>query len=222
VKPAQNKLVDQVFTNSFAHTTGNQYVYNDEDGSTFYDVEFPIQITSMDGAFHEANELVQPLPFANMKDNYPLLNGRGYPDTVVTTALPAPTGNGGKVSQVENALVTAVQGQKLLLRISSLSTTEFYSLRLLGMDMKVVGMGAAQLRGPDPDGNGAQLGPNNFYTTNTLTLGGGESIDVIIDTANVAPGTYFLYSSNLNNLSNDMEDYGGMMTEIVITAAGGV
>jgi hypothetical protein len=47
-------------------------------------------------------------------------------------------------------------------------------------------------------------------------LGGGESIDVILDTTDVPTGTYFLYTTNLYNLSNDAEDFGGMMTEIVI------
>jgi hypothetical protein len=32
----------------------------------------------------------------------------------------------------------------------------------------------------------------------------------------VAPGTYLLYTTNLNYLSNDREDFGGMMTEITI------
>jgi len=32
----------------------------------------------------------------------------------------------------------------------------------------------------------------------------------------VATGTYYLYAANLNYLSNDNEDFGGMMTEIVI------
>ena len=36
------------------------------------------------------------------------------------------------------------------------------------------------------------------------------------DTTGILPGTYFLYTTNLNNLSNNTEDFGGMMTEIVI------
>ena len=31
---------------------------------------------------------VQPLPFANMRDTYPVLNGRGYPDTTLTDDVP--------------------------------------------------------------------------------------------------------------------------------------
>jgi hypothetical protein len=49
-----------------------------------------------------------------------------------------------------------------------------------------------------------------------VDLGGGEAVDVILDTWNVAPGTYFLYAKNLDHLSNDAEDFGGMMTEILV------
>ena len=42
---------------------------------------------------------------------------------------------------------------------------------------------------------------------------------MIIDTATVQPGTYLLYTSNLNYLSNNQEDFGGMMTEIVINVS---
>jgi hypothetical protein len=38
----------------------------------------------------------------------------------------------------------------------------------------------------------------------------------VIDTKDVAPGTYFLYTTNLNFLSNGAEDRGGMMTHVVI------
>ena len=72
--------------------------------------------------------------------------------------------------------------------------------------MKVVGKGARILRGP--------TGKNLYYNTSSVDLGGGEAADVILDTKDVAAGTYFLYVTNLNHLSNDTEDYGGMMTEI--------
>jgi hypothetical protein len=50
-------------------------------------------------------------------------------------------------------------------------------------------------------------------------LGGGEARDVILDTLDVAPGTYFMYSTNLDHLNNNAEDFGGMMTEIRISSA---
>ena len=61
-----------------------------------------------------------------------------------------------------------------------------------------------------------RVSANLSYSTNSVTLGGGESIDVILDTASVQPGTYLLYTTNLNYLSNDAQDLGGMMTEIRI------
>jgi FtsP/CotA-like multicopper oxidase with cupredoxin domain len=197
------------------------YVYNDGDGSTAFDVEVAIQLGSFDPAFHDASMTVQPLPFAEMKDTYAMMNGRGYPDTVNPAPLTPPVNpvtdpDPGKVSQKVSALVTATAGQKVLLRLSNLSVTNFFTVTALGLPMKVVGGGAAILRGPDPDGPGALKGKDLYYDTSSVTLGGGEAADVIVDTTGVPAGTYFLYTTNLNYLSNNTEDYGGMMTEIVI------
>jgi len=186
----------------------SKFAYNDGDGSTGYDVTYPIQIVSFDPNFHEADMTFQPPPFAVMKDTYPMLNGRGYPDTVNTGII---LNVNGDPSQKMNALITANVGQKILLRISSLSTVDFYTLTVLGIPMKVVGSGARIFRG-----GGIPSGKDLYYNTNSITLGGGESVEVILDASNVPAGTYFLYTSNLNNLSNDSEDFGGMMTEIVI------
>ena len=72
----------------------DKFVYNDGDGSTGYDVEVPIQIGSMDPNFHDEHIGVQPLPFAQMHDDYPMLNGRGYPDTVNPAAAAGGRGQG--------------------------------------------------------------------------------------------------------------------------------
>ncbi len=56
---------------------GDMYVYNDGDGSTRYDVESALQLGGLDPDFHDASWTVQPLPFAEMRDRYPLINGRG-------------------------------------------------------------------------------------------------------------------------------------------------
>jgi FtsP/CotA-like multicopper oxidase with cupredoxin domain len=206
VHPAQNGTVFEYPIGS--GRSFDQFVYNDGDGSTGYDVAYPIQLGSFDPEFHDASMNVQPLPFANMKDQYAMLNGRGYPDTVNPDPLTPPTENGGKLSQVESALVTATAGQKILLRLSNLNVTNYYTVATNGLSMRVVGSGAKQLRGPD--------GKDLAYDATSVTLGGGESKDVIIDTTGVAPGTYFLYTTNLNFLSNNDEDFGGMMTEIRI------
>ncbi|RIK99977.1 MAG: hypothetical protein DCC71_19565 [Proteobacteria bacterium] len=190
------------------------YVYNDGDGSTGYDVELAVQLAGFDHDFHDASENVQPLPFAAMVDTYPMLNGRGYPDTVTPGPLPKlpESRSSDPISpQRLGATVSVTQGQRLLLRLSNLGVVRHYTLTALGLPMRVVGHGARLLRGA-----GQSAGANVFVDTSAVTLGGGESADVLIDTSGVAPGTYFLYTTNLNYLSNDQQDFGGMMTEIVV------
>ena len=210
VRPRQNKLAPGTVLGTWIHATGNTYAYNDGDGSTRYDMDYPIQIGSFDPDFHDASFNVQPLPFAGMHDRYYLLNGRGYPDTVNPGVLSTtdPLGN-VQLSQPVSSLITATVGQRVLLRISNLNVTQFNTLGTNGIPMEVVGLDARLLR--DGDGN------NMYYKTNSLTLGGGQSADVILDTAGLTAGsTYFLYTKNLHQLANDAENFGGMMTEIRI------
>ena len=223
VNPRQNGTAFS-YTNEFGIAKNyTQFVYNDGDGSTGYDVGFPIQLAGFDPVFHDASINVQPLPFAKMYDTYPLMNGRGYPDTVNTAPLAPPMEDGkplngnvfdpanpGVNSQVMSSLITATKGERILVRLSSLSVSEVYTMSVQGLPLQVVGKGAGQLKGP----NGDKL----YYNTSTITLAGGEAKDVMIDTSdpNVKPGTYYLYTTNLKYLSNNTEDFGGLMTEIVI------
>ena len=220
VKPAQDGAVLNYDGKAYS-----QYVYNDGDGSTGYHKAYALQLGSFDHVFHEEHIGVQPLPFAALTSTYTLLNGRGYPDTVSLDPLPAATDNPragitpgpGVVTtgQPLSSLVTlnrATEGTTLLLRISSLTVADFFSVTALGLPMRVVGRGARILHG------GGEVGGKDLsYDTSVITLGGGETNDVLIDTSGVPAGTYFLYTTNLNYLSNGAEDNGGMMTEIVIT-----
>jgi hypothetical protein len=100
-------------------------------------------------------------------------------------------------------------GQRAALRIADLDVSEYQTLASLGIPMTVVGYNAKLLRD--------QAGNNLSYKTNSITLGGGESLDVIIDSTGIPAGTYFLYTPNLDHLSNDAENFGGLMTEVVVT-----
>ena len=211
VLPKQNNLPEGTVLGGWVHHTGQKYAYNDGDGSTRYDVEAGLQVTGFDRNFHEQHIAVQPLPFAAMRDDYPLLNGRGYPDTTVVGDLSAPESNDyGRVSQKVSSLVTARAGQRILLRLSNVSEMDIHTLTVLGIPMRVIAKDARLLRGP--------TGRDLSYKTTSVKIGGGESADVILDTTGVAPGSYFFYATRLNHLSNDTQDYGGLMTEIVITA----
>lgn len=197
----------------FDEGTHDKYAYNDGDGSTRYDVDYPVLMTSFDSNFHDEHLAVQPLPFYYMRDDYPMLNGRGYPDTVNPDPLPATVidGTTAPVSQKQSALIEAAPGQRVLLRIANLSVTRYFTLGTMGLPMQVVGFNAKILRGPQ--------GNDLYYTTNSITLGGGEALDAIVEIpGDATPGsTYFLYTTNLNYLSNKWQDFGGMMTEIRVT-----
>jgi FtsP/CotA-like multicopper oxidase with cupredoxin domain len=186
-----------------------KYVYNDGDASTAYDVEYPLQIHGFDPNFHFVGMTFNPEAFVDMKDKFFLLNGRGYPDTV--TPGPQATQSSDGVmhySQPLPAIINIPAGGKALLRIANLSVSEYHTLQSLGVPMKVVGWNAKLLR--DQEGN------NTEYYTNSITLGGGESLDAILDASNTPPGKYFLYSPNLDHLSNDAENFGGLMTEVTV------
>jgi FtsP/CotA-like multicopper oxidase with cupredoxin domain len=203
---------------------GAKYAYNDGDGLTAYDVEYPIQMHGFDPNFHFVGMTFNPESFIDNKDKYFLLNGRSYPDTVNPNAMSTQASDGvPRFSQVMRTVINIPAGGRALLRFSDLNVTEFHTLASLGIPMHVVGVNARLLR--DLDGN------NLDYYTNSITLGGGESIDVILDACRVrAPnGTcttpygvgeiYYLYTPQLDHLSNDAENFGGMMTEVRITAA---
>jgi FtsP/CotA-like multicopper oxidase with cupredoxin domain len=215
-----NNGVTGGFTGDVA--TSKKYAYNDGDGSTYYDVEYPIQMHSFDPNFHFVGMTFNPEGFADMKDKYFLLNGRSYPDTVNPDPLQTQSADGVyHFSQPLPTIVSIPTGGRALLRISNLNVTEEQTLASLGVPMQVIALNAKLLRD--------QAGNNLYYTTNSITLGGGESLDVILDTCTVAradpsqlcpagmaipTGTYYLYTPNLDHLSNDAENFGGMMTEV--------
>jgi FtsP/CotA-like multicopper oxidase with cupredoxin domain len=230
---------------SFGTANPVKYVYNDGDGSTGYDIDVPIQIHGFDPNFHFVGMTFNPEGFSDMKDKYFLLNGRSYPDTVglpagsvagwtggvpsgatnpdpVTHAIStADTDSLSRPSQPLPTLITLSAsgghacaalvspcGQRAALRIADLDVQEYQTLSSVGIPMLLVGFNAKILRD--------QAGNNLYIKTNSITLGGGESLDVIIDSTGVAPGTYFLYTPQLDHLSNDAENFGGLMTEVVV------
>jgi FtsP/CotA-like multicopper oxidase with cupredoxin domain len=223
VHPAQN---GSSLTNAADGKTYTQFVYNDGDGTTGYDVAKALQLASFDTEFHDASLFVQPLPFALLDGDYPQFNGRGYPDTINTAPLPAPvddatgkvTGtpgesltntavNGGQ-TQLLDSYIEVAQGEKLLLRLSNVGLDRFWTITAPGLKMQLVGSGARQLRGAD--------GKNVYKTASSFNFGGGETHDLLIDTTDVAPGTYFLHTTELHQMSNRTQFDGGMITEIVV------
>jgi FtsP/CotA-like multicopper oxidase with cupredoxin domain len=202
-----------------------KYTYNDGDGSTAYDVEYPLQIHGFDPNFHFVGMTFNPEAFADMKDKFFLLNGRSYPDTVTPGPL-ATQSSDGRVhySQPLPSIINIPAGGKALLRISDLDVQEYQTLASLGIPMKEVGFNAKLLRD--------QAGNNMEFYTNSITLGGGESLDVLLDASDAGCGvagcaatlypagsTFYLYTPMLDHLSNDQENFGGLMTEVHICSS---
>jgi hypothetical protein len=202
-----------------------KYTYNDGDASTAYDVEYPIQIHGFDPNFHFVGMTFNPEPFVDMKSKFFLLNGRSYPDTVTPGPLFTQSSDGRThYSQPLPTIINIPVGGKALLRIADLAVDEYATLASLGIPMKEVGFNAKLLRD--------QTGNNTEFYTNSITLGGGESLDVILDASDAgcsaflgtgcaaklypAGSTFYLYTPNLDHLSNDQENFGGMMTEVHI------
>jgi hypothetical protein len=198
------------------------YAYNDGDGSTAYDVEYPIQIHGFDPNFHFVGMTFNPEAFVDMKDKYFLLNGRSYPDTVQQGPQQTQTTDGRvHFSQPLPTLINIPVGGRALLRISDLDVTEFQTLASVGIPMTEIGYNAKLLRD--------QAGNNLAFKTNSITLGGGESLDVVLDVSDAGCGStgcgkalypvgsvFYLYTPNLDHLSNDAENFGGLMTEVNI------
>jgi FtsP/CotA-like multicopper oxidase with cupredoxin domain len=189
------------------------YAYNDGDGSTAYDVEYPIQLHGFDPNFHFVGMTFNPESFADNKDKFFLMNGRSYPDTINPNPLSTQASDGTPhFSQPVPSLVNVPAGGRALLRFSDLNVTEYHTIASLGIPMHVVGFNARILR--DLDGNSLA------YDTNSITVAGGESVDVILDAKNLTAGQkFYLYTSQLDHLSNDAENFGGMMTEVNVCAS---
>jgi hypothetical protein len=205
-----------------------RYTYNDGDGSTAYDVEYPIQMHGFDPNFHFVGMTFNPEMFVDMKDKYFLLNGRSYPDTVAAGPQATIASDGQMhYSQPLPAIINIPVGGKALLRLVNLSVTEYHTLQSVGVPMKEVGFMAKLLRD--------QAGNNTEFYTNSITLGGGESLDVILDASDdgcssfagsgcsaklyPAGSTFYVYTPQLDHLANDAENFGGMMTEVHICSS---
>jgi len=200
-------------SNTVPRAATGKYAYNDGDGSTYYDVEYPLQIHGFDPSFHFVGMTFNPEQFTDMKDKYFLLNGRSYPDTVTPGPLETQSTDGANhFAQPLPSIINIPAGQKALLRISDLDVTEYQTLASLGIPMNVIAINAKLLRD--------QAGNNLNYNTNSITLAGGESIDVILDATDTTKypsgSVFYLYTPNLDHLSNDAENFGGLMTEVRI------
>lgn len=212
-----------------------KYAYNDGDGSTGFDREFAMFLSEVWAEAHWADAHIQLPEWSDYHADFALLNGRVYPDTLAPNGsvdpfnpvhdangdLIAPAGHPELQYQPISSLVTCMPGERVLLRFANLGFKES-AMTLTGIPMRVVGKDATPMRGRD--------GTDTSYETDTLSLGAGESFDVIFTAPTYTGGagssgagydTYLLYNRSYAR-SNNLADggFGGQATEVRVYPSG--
>ncbi len=230
VRPLQNGNID--------FYPSGKYAYNDGDGSTGYDREFPMFLSEIWAEGHWGDAHIQESQWYNFKADFSLLNGRVYPDTLLpnspidiaasttTNALTIQTDDNGDLVvnpglerlqyQPHSSLITCNAGERVLLRFANLGFREA-AMTFAGLNVRVVGRDATPMKGRDST--------DTSYETDTLLMGAGESYDAIF-TAPVhstgvpgdPPDVYVLY--NRRYTQDDDLSTQGQRTEIRVYPAG--
>jgi hypothetical protein len=213
-----------------------KYAYNDGDGSTGYDREYPVFLSEIWAEGHWGDSHIQESQWYNFKADFSLLNGRVYPDTLLpnspidvaasTNALVIQTDDIGDLQfnpgldrlqyQPHSALITCNSGERVLLRFANLGFREA-AMTFAGLNVRVVGRDATPMKGRD--------GTDTSYETGTLLMGAGESYDAIFTApahstgiAGDPPDVYVLY--NRRYTQDDDLSTQGQRTEIRVYPAG--
>jgi len=223
VRPAQNGTSVGGFT---------KFAYNDGDGSTGYDREYPMFLSEiwLEGHWNDAH--IQESQWYKFKADFSLLNGRVYPDTLLPNApidvphstkaliiktdvngdLVPPVGRPDLQYQPHSALIACNAGERVLLRFASLGFREA-AMTLAGIPMKVVGRDATPMKGRD--------GTDTSYETDTILMGAGESYDVIFTApahstavATDPPDVYVLYNRRYTQDDDTANGTQGQRTEV--------
>ena len=239
VRPQQNG-------NTTFYPSG-KYAYNDGDGSTGYDREYVMHLSEIWAESHWADSHIQLPEWSDYHPDFSLLNGRAYPDTIAPNApltgdttkpyMPVVFDADGDLTTVAgyerlkyqplSSLINCNAGERVLLRFSNLGFKE-PAMTMAGITMKVVGRDATPMRGLNAAGTARDVtGADTSYDTNTISVGAGESFDVIFVAPAFAGGTvehpnydtYMLYNRDYTRDDN-ASDYGGQTTEVRVYAAG--
>lgn len=160
-----------------------------------YDIEKILVLGEIDSVMHEAvvpNEYYDMLKF---KPDYWLINGRAYPDTLNEDQLS---------SQPYGAKISCRSGERVLLRLLNAGFQD-HTFYLGGLVGTVVAEDSFPLIGSGVDGS---------YEKMDITLGAGQSVDVIITPT--TPGEFYLYAREYKKLVNKAQFPGGMKTKMEV------
>jgi len=222
VRPAQDG-------NTALYPSG-KYAYNDADGSTGFDREFVMLLTEVWAEAHWDDAHIQLPEWSDYRNDFSLLNGRVYPDTLAPSGSvdpfnPVTDANGDLIPtpgyehlqyQPNSSLVQCNEGERILLRFANLGYIAA-TMSLAGIKMRVVGEDATPKRSRD--------GTDTSYVTNSISISAGASYDALFTAPPYVPeaagyNTYLLYNRNYRSANNLGGGYGGQMTEVRVFPAG--
>jgi hypothetical protein len=206
-----------------------KYAYNDGDGSTGFDRECAMFLSEVWAEAHWCDAHIQLPDWTDYRADFSLLNGRVYPDTIAPNGsvdpfhpvrdangdLIAPSGHPELQYQPISSLVRCNAGERVLLRFANLGFREA-AMTMPGIKMRVVGRDATLMRSRD--------GTDTSYETDTISMGAGESYDVIFTAPPYqGPGTYdtyMLFNRRYTQMNNLGGGYGGQQTEVRVYPSG--
>lgn len=214
VRPIQNGTSIGGFT---------KFAYNDGDGSTGYDREFGFMLNEIFVEGHYRDAHIQTTDWTDFNASFATMNGRTYPDTTKPNGNPLVTTAGRLQYQPISSLITCNQGERVLLRLSSLGY-ESHTMTVDAFPLTIVAKDAALLK------NGSV---RNYLTTNSVDVSPGESRDVLFTAppynASLPGGsdsigaynTHLFYDRNFHDSGNGGgAGIGGMVTEIRVYQGG--
>jgi len=201
-----------VFVRPAGYLAGDVSTWKAYDAAdTAYDVEYPILLTEFDFSGHWNDAHIMESDWTNYKPDIWLMNGRAYPDTLqpssvrddLTGDMEVPGAPHLQYQPISSRL-TAISGQKVLIRLANLGFEE-QTLSMPGVPLRMVG-------------NDARYMDTARQTiSDTVVLGAGESRDLILTAP--APGTYPFYNTDPTKYRGDGNDQrvGGQYTELVVS-----
>lgn len=178
------------------------HAYDHDD--TRFDRQYTLLLNEIDTSPHDQLVNVQEFVWSDYDPNYWIINGRSYPDTILSDS--AVVGTELEFRQPVSSLIQALPGDEILLRFVNLGF-EQQTMQLLGIRMRVVGQDAVSL---------IPLGLD--YETTTLYIGPGETRDVIFTAPASDPAlpvssddagdyqVYWLKNHSIQRLKNGSRD----------------
>jgi FtsP/CotA-like multicopper oxidase with cupredoxin domain len=207
----QMGMTGTIFVRPAINTPTQRYAYNDP--STAYDREYVMFLSEVWSEAHWDDAHIQLPEWSDYNPEFFLLNGRTYPETLLPNGDPMSSAAGSLQFQPISSLIQANAGERVLLRFVNLGF-QSQSMMLGGIKMRVVARDAMRLVGR----SGADLS----FSTNSVTIGAGESVDAIFMAPSVSTqSTYLLYNRNYQRMGNGGgAGLGGQMTEVRVSPSG--